>query len=63
MQSLFIAVVKEKIEKGMEEAAAEELEEDINALRGILENLIQLSFDQEALMKELQKTPYQSDGL
>ncbi len=47
--------MKDKIEKGMEEAESKELEEDINTLRGILENLIQLSYDQEALMKELEK--------
>jgi hypothetical protein len=45
--------MKDKIEKGMQEAEMKELEEDINTLRGILENLIQLSYDQEALMKEL----------
>lgn len=47
--------MREKIQKGMEEAESKELEEDINTLRGILENLIQLSYDQESLMKELEK--------
>jgi hypothetical protein len=50
-----MAEMKDKIEKGMADAEMQELEEDINTLRGILENLIQLSYDQEALMKELEK--------
>ncbi len=47
--------MKEKMEKSMQEAESKELEEDINSLRGILENLIQLSYDQELLMKDLEK--------
>ncbi len=47
--------MKDKIEKGLEDAESKELEEDINTLRGILENLIQLSYDEEALMKEMEK--------
>jgi hypothetical protein len=34
----------------------QESEEDMNALRQILQNLLRLSFDQEALMKTLEKT-------
>jgi hypothetical protein len=46
--------MKDKIAKEMDEMESKELEEDIATLRGILENLVQLSFDQESLMKELQ---------
>lgn len=35
-------------------------EEDMNALRDILENLVQLSFDQEQLMNDVQKTQTQN---
>lgn len=46
--------MKDKMEENMAEMESKELEEDIATLRGILENLIQLSYDQEALMKDLQ---------
>ncbi|MBN8694951.1 MAG: hypothetical protein J0L87_00350 [Bacteroidetes bacterium] len=38
-----------------QQAEQEQSEEDINKLRALLENLIQLSFDQEALMGDLKK--------
>jgi hypothetical protein len=41
----------------MNEAAEQSLEEDVSKIREILENLLQLSFDQEDLMKQLQRTP------
>jgi len=40
----------EKMQSDME---AEQQEEDMNALRALLENLLHLSFDQEALMEDL----------
>lgn len=43
----------DKIEKGMQEASEEKAEEDMNALRALLENLIHFSFDQEKLMTDL----------
>ena len=45
----------EKLSKMKEESAAEEAEENLGDLRAILENLLTLSFDQEALMKEFKK--------
>ncbi len=45
--------MKEKMEKNMEKEEQEQEEEDYNNLRQILENLLKLSFDQEALMEEL----------
>jgi hypothetical protein len=46
----------EKLEKMMDEAEDEQQEEDLNALRDILENLVRLSFDQEEVMQKLKKT-------
>lgn len=46
----------QKLESMQKEMQNEENEEDIDALRAILENLIELSFDQEALMKQLNAT-------
>ncbi len=45
----------EKLSKMKEESAAEEAEENLGDLRAILENLLTLSFDQEALMKDFKK--------
>lgn len=45
----------EKLSKMKEETAAEEAEENLGDLRAILENLLTLSFDQEALMKDFKK--------
>lgn len=42
----------QKMEDSMKSAEMKELDEDIDALRSILENLVSLSFDQERLMKE-----------
>ena len=46
----------QKLDDMQKQMQSEENEEDINALREILENLIQLSFDQEALMGQLNTT-------
>lgn len=43
----------------MESAEMEQMEENIDALRDILENLITLSFDQEALMKDFRSVNLQ----
>lgn len=48
--------MKDKMQQSMDEAAEQSLEEDVAKIREILENLLQLSFDQESLMKELQRT-------
>lgn len=45
----------EQMQKDMEEAMEEKQEEDYNNLRQILENLIQLSYDQEKLMGEFKE--------
>jgi hypothetical protein len=42
----------QSMESAMEGAEMEQMQEDLDALRDILENLITLSFDQEALMKD-----------
>lgn len=42
--------LSQKLQNMMDEMQMEQMGEDINTLRGILENLIQVSFDQEALM-------------
>ena len=49
--------MKDKMQQSMNEASEQSLEEDVAKIREILENLLQLSFDQEALMKQLQRTP------
>lgn len=48
--------MSDKMKAMQSEMEEESLEEDIGKLREILENLLQLSFDQEKLMKELYKT-------
>jgi hypothetical protein len=48
--------MSDKMKAMQSEMEGESLEEDIGKLREILENLLQLSFDQEKLMKELYKT-------
>lgn len=40
----------------MEQSEEEALEEDLDALRALLENIISLSFDEEGVMAELRKT-------
>lgn len=42
-----------KMQAAMEAQQAESAEEDMDALRALLENIIQLSFDQEDIMEEL----------
>lgn len=42
--------LSQKLQQMMDSMQMEQMGEDINTLRGILENLIQVSFDQEALM-------------
>jgi hypothetical protein len=49
--------MSESMKKMKESSEQESLEEDVSKLREILENLLQLSFDQELLMKQLQRTP------
>ncbi len=48
--------MKEEMEKAMEEEEEQQDEENAQALRQILENLVNLSFAQEELIKELPKT-------
>ncbi|MBR9859350.1 hypothetical protein GYB22_01085 [bacterium] len=45
----------ESLEKQIEEAYEEQYQEDYNALRQILENLVQLSFDQEQIISEFKQ--------
>lgn len=45
-----------QMQSAMQGNAQEQQEEDMDALRQLLENIIQLSFDQEALMSELATT-------
>jgi hypothetical protein len=52
--------MSEKLSKMKENSANEEAEENLADLRAILENLLTLSFDQEALMKDFKKVS-QSD--
>jgi hypothetical protein len=49
--------MKDKMQQSMDQASENSLEEDVSKIREILENLLQLSFDQESLMKQLQRTP------
>ena len=44
--------MKESLQKQKEDGQAQQNEEDYETLRGILENLVQLSFDQEDLLTE-----------
>lgn len=46
----------QQMQEAMGEQESEQEAEDEHALRDILNNLIQLSFDQEALMKDVEKT-------
>jgi hypothetical protein len=46
----------QQMQEMMNQAESQQQEEDERALRDILNNLIQLSFDQEALMKDVEKT-------
>ncbi|MBA3681960.1 MAG: hypothetical protein H0W73_12485, partial [Bacteroidetes bacterium] len=48
--------MKEEMENSMESAEKEQAEENAEALRQILENLVNLSFAQEELIKKLPKT-------
>ena len=48
--------MKDKMQAAMDGAEQEQEEEDINALRDILENLIHISFEQEALIQKINKT-------
>ena len=50
-----ISELAQKMQQEMEEAYEEQQTEDYNNLRQILENLIQLSFDQEALIAAFKK--------
>ncbi|HMC96591.1 MAG TPA: hypothetical protein VKG92_02995 [Flavobacteriales bacterium] len=45
-----------QMKSAMESGAEEQQEEDMDALRQLLENIVQLSFDQEALMEDLSAT-------
>ncbi|NNF01080.1 MAG: DUF4175 domain-containing protein, partial [Bacteroidia bacterium] len=45
----------QKIQQGMQAGAQEQMSEDLEALRALLENLIKFSFDQEALMDDIKK--------
>jgi hypothetical protein len=49
--------LSQKMKQMQQEMEQEGMEEDIGKLREILENLLQMSFNQEKLMKQLQKTP------
>jgi hypothetical protein len=44
--------MSQKMQQSMAAAEKEEMEEDMEALRALLENLLKLSFDQEDLMKD-----------
>ncbi len=48
--------LSQKLAQMQAKMAEQENEEDVNALRQILQNLVRLSFDQEALMTDLGKT-------
>jgi hypothetical protein len=48
--------LSDKMDQMMQAMQGQDMEEDINALRQVLENLIQVSFDQEALMLKTGKT-------
>ncbi|MCB9168781.1 MAG: DUF4175 domain-containing protein [Flavobacteriales bacterium] len=45
-----------QMQSGMRNGEQQQHEEDMDALRQLLENIVQLSFDQEALMKDMQNT-------
>lgn len=46
----------QQMQQMMQSAQMEQMQEDIEALRQLLENLVTLSFEQEALMKDVQTT-------
>lgn len=46
----------QKMEESMESGEQEQLEEDIKAMRQLLENIVTLSFDQEDLVSQLNRT-------
>lgn len=46
----------EQMESAMAQSGAEQEQEDMDALRALLENIITLSFDQEGLMSEIKTT-------
>jgi hypothetical protein len=48
--------MSKQLKEQQEQNEADQQEEDLNQLRELLENVVQLSFDQERLMKSLQKT-------
>lgn len=48
--------LSEQMKQMQQQMEQQGMEEDIGKLREILENLLQMSFDQERLMKQLQKT-------
>lgn len=48
--------LSQKMQQMQQEMEAQELEINMKALRDLLENLIKVSFDQEAVMNELKKT-------
>jgi len=50
----------DQMEQQMQDSEEEEQEEDIKALRQLLENLVVLSYDQENLIKDFEKTPAQT---
>ena len=43
----------QKMEKNQQQMEQEQAEEDMDALRALLENLLRMSFDQEQLMTDL----------
>ena len=52
----------DRLEQDMNESELEEITEDIAVLRQILDNLVQISFDQEDVMKRTQKTSARSSS-
>jgi hypothetical protein len=48
--------LSDQLKKAQQEMSEEKQEEDMQALRAILDNLLQLSFDQEALMEKTRNT-------
>ena len=57
-----IEELADKLEQDMNESELEEITEDIEVLRQILDNLVQLSFDQEDVLKLTQKTNARSSN-
>ncbi|MBC8147004.1 MAG: DUF4175 domain-containing protein [Bacteroidetes bacterium] len=51
-----MAKLAEKLQKMADDMESDEMGEDIEALRDILENLVTISFDQEKLMKDFNST-------